>query len=447
MDLIRLAMRQYEALVPDSLRSEDQDELFQQLPESKIEAWFSDCVLPAIDELWQRPIFRNYATWPQRMLAPGAETETREMVERMDACLIEEAKVISQLGGNRQVADQLDRMLADAKDRETREPVEDGWMLGLPHKHVMIPYYRDQLESIATGCWTDLVCVDDYFGPAGGMMRCEPLPEGATEGAMVVSHQAHLRHVGDLISRCMLQRVRSWTGFLAEARAIYLEACRGAESQELAEVEAEQASWIKLQECWNRLLSICVVGAEARTREACMIAVQVVADFHPSPDLDWLGLDPHTIARFHGQLRATCVSRRDLSILDRIAAALNTLHNLYQGLDPTASAVDEAIASGGLVMIEKTRKVYWECEEIGQSWGIHRKPWELLLILAQRTRLGASVDQSDLYPEPVSDSTMQNRPRRLKELLPPTLARLIVPGHERVTYRLELSPDKVHLFD
>jgi len=373
--------------------------------------------------------------------------DERSLVERVDACLVTQAKSLSRLDANEQVSEQLDRMLDQAKMLDDRTLTEDGWVLGLPHKHVMIPYYRQQLESIADGCWTDLVCPNDYFGPTGGMMRREPLPSGVTEGSMVVSHNPHLRHVGDLISLCMLQRVRSWIGFLAEARSIYHEACCRAESLDRAEVEAEQTRWAELTENWRQLQSICLVGADARIREACMIAVQVVANFHFAPDLEWLGLDPYSISRFRGQLRDTCVSRRDLSTLDRIAAALRSLVGLYQDLDPTISAIDEAIADGGLVMVKSTRKVYWEQQEIDQSWRTSRMPWEMLWLLVQRTLCSMSVDCYDLYNKSVSDSTIHNRASRLRQLLPPTLARLVVPGNEPLTYRLDLTSDKFQLFD
>ena len=373
--------------------------------------------------------------------------DERSLVERVDACLVTQAKSLSRLDANEQVSEQLDRMLDQAKMLDDRTLTEDGWVLGLPHKHVMIPYYRQQLESIADGCWTDLVCPNDYFGPTGGMMRREPLPKGVTEGAMVVSLNPHLRHVGDLISLCMLQRIRTWLGLLTHIRSCCYESSRKAVSSYKDLTDIEQKCWTSVSENWKSLQSICIVGADARIRESCMIAVQVVADFHPTPDLDWLGLDPYAIARFQGLLRATCVSRRDLPTLDRIATALNSLHNIYQNLDPTVSAIDEAIATGGLVMIEKTQQAFWEGNKAGESWSSHRKPWELIWHLAKGTRLATSVDQSDLYDNIVSDSTMHNRARRLRDLLPATLARLIVSGNKPATYRLDLPPDKVHLFD
>jgi len=73
MDLIQLATRQYNDLIPDSLRGMDQEELFRRVSTPAVEAWIADYVLPAIDELWKRPIFRENATWSLRTLRPGAD--------------------------------------------------------------------------------------------------------------------------------------------------------------------------------------------------------------------------------------------------------------------------------------------------------------------------------------------------------------------------------------
>ena len=73
-------------------------------------------------------------------------------------------------------------------------------------------------------------------------------------------------------------------------------------------------------------------------------------------------------------------------------------------------------------------------------------PWQLLWRLANRARLGAAVGCRDLYDDGVVDSTVHNRWRRLKALLPPTLAREVEPGTERATYRLKLGAAQIHLF-
>jgi len=72
----------------------------------------------------------------------------------------------------------------------------------MPSRHDLIPFYRQQLDGVARKAWTDLGGTEDYFGPAGGMLRKAPLPEGTTEASMVVSLMPHLFHVGDSITRC-----------------------------------------------------------------------------------------------------------------------------------------------------------------------------------------------------------------------------------------------------
>ena len=72
--------------------------------------------------------------------------------------------------------------------------------------------------------------------------------------------------------------------------------------------------------------------------------------------------------------------------------------------------------------------------------------WDLLWKLATNARMASAVGDIDLYQEDASRSTIANRWRRLKKLIPATLARYVVPGGERATYRLDLRGRQIHLF-
>jgi hypothetical protein len=137
-----------------------------------------------------------------------------------------------------------------------------------------------------------------------------------------------------------------------------------------------------------------------------------------------------------------------LETLDRIAAALSDVKYLYRGSSPETSAIDAAIATGGLVLIEAEQEAYWERNRIDCDWRRHRKAWEMLWKLAANARIASPVNDIDLYGEPAAFSTMANRWSRLKQLLPASLWNLVVPGrHERGQYKLTLPIHKIHLFD
>lgn len=121
MDVIARAERRYRELVPDDLIGARQTERNRRLSASRVEAWITNYVVPAIEEVWERRVFREHATWPQRSLVPGADAEQRAAVERVDAALAAEATALRRLSRNKLVARQLDRVhrnVADERDRE-----------------------------------------------------------------------------------------------------------------------------------------------------------------------------------------------------------------------------------------------------------------------------------------------------------------------------------------
>jgi hypothetical protein len=294
--------------------------------------------------------------------------------------------------------------------------------------------------------WTDLVCSDDYFVPTGGMMRTTPLPSGVTEGVFVVSLSSSLFHVGDSITRCMMQRIRAMRNLQVEIRQIVYKALRETGRAYKSQVEAEHAAHRELDKSCADLQRICLTGSDAHFRDACITMVQVYAAFHPAPELDWLGVSDLAIQRFHGTLEHNIKSARDLETVERISAALGDLRHLYRDMTPDQSDLEAAIAKGHLVLVKRGREAYWEAQRIDCDWRRHRKPWDMLWQLAIKARAASPVNDIDLYRGRVSPSTMYNRCERLRSLLPGSLRRHVVPGGERATYRLQLPIHKIHLF-
>ena len=448
MNRIERAERRYRDIVTDELVSMAPETRYRRMPVAKILAWIDNYVLPAIEEVYQRPLFRDHATWPQRVLARGADTSEHAAVERVDRALVTEAQALRRLMRNRLVARMLDEMTEQRLAGETT--TEDGieWVQGLPNRRHMIPSYVADVDRMSRRPWTDLVCVDDYFVPVGGMMRKTPLPRGVTEGAFVVSLTPHLFAVGDCITRSMMQRIRCWIEFLAEARSVVYNALRSTGRAYSGQAEAEQRAHRELGQSYMALQQTCLTGPNASLREACITCVQVYAAFHPAPDLEWLGITDRALQPFTGMLRHNIESTRELETMEQIAGALGDLKHMYRDLDAERPVVEAAISTGGLVLIDAERAVYWEGGKIDQDWRRYRKAWLFLWKLAANARVALSVADVDLYGRYAPPSTMHNRWSRLKELLPPSLRRQVVPGSgERATYRLTIPINRLYLFD
>jgi hypothetical protein len=347
------------------------------------------------------------------------------------------------------------KLVARTLDEMTERPMgeattKDGieWVLGLPKRRHMIPYYVAETDKMSRRPWRDLVCVNDYFFPAGGMMRKALLPAGVAEGAFVVSLTPHLFAVGDCITRSMMQRIRTWVEFLAEARRIVYDAVRATGTAYTGDTEVEQAAHRELMQHHTALQRMCLTGPDAILREASITCVQVYAEFCPAPDLDWLGISDQAQQPFRGILCHNIEYIRELETTERIAGALDDLKHMYRDLETERPAVETAIATGGLVLIEGERGVYWDGEKVSQDWPRYQKAWELLWKLAANARMASFVSDVDLYGRHVPPSTMHNRWSRLKLMLPPSLRRQILPGiGGRATYRLTIPINRIYLFD
>ena len=469
MDRLELAERRYRDIVADNLPGMERGKRYWGMPTSKLLAWIDDYVVPAIEEVYQRPQFRDHATWPQRVLVKGADTPERAAVERVDRALVAEAKALCKLPRNRLVARALEEMTPRQEESETCSVTSSsGGSECVPLRldpRRWIPYYVAQTDNMSRRDWTDLVCADDYFIPTGGMMRRTPLPEGVTEGAFVVSLSPHLFQVGDSITRCMMQRIRSMLGFLAEARQVIYRAVRATGRPYTSQVEAEREAYRELDQSHADLQRICLTGADARVREACITLVQVYAEFHPAATLDWLGISDWALRCFQGQLRHNIESTRELETVERIAAALGDVRHLYRGSSPELSDIEAAIATGNLVLIKAeqgTRPLRAQsfngAARLKSRGPIEAPSGGIPLPDPRRTvrksptrrldaRIASPVNDIDLYEKHVSYSTMYNRWARLAPLLPPSLYRHVCGEAERATYRLDLPINKIHLFD
>jgi hypothetical protein len=138
---------------------------------------------------------------------------------------------------------------------------------------------------------------------------------------------------------------------------------------------------------------------------------------------------------------------RNGELLERVAASLGELGALYEGADERQSALDEAVAGGGLVLAISERKAYWEGKEIPADWSRHQSGWRFLKALVEKGRYGIPVEPRDVYGVvAVAFSTLPTVLSRLKRIVPPSLWKRIVPSREpKGGYRLNLERERIFL--
>lgn len=443
MDRIELAERRYQAIIPKPPADP------WQLPHRELEVWLLNDVCPVVADYVNRPRFREQATWPLDRLRMGADSEERRVVDAFDRALVTCATTLAKLAGNAPVADALKELyppresvirgeIEIAEDKSRRRNVEKGMLDTLAIE-------MSQIRGIAERFWIDLVCEEDYFEPRGGWMfkdstgRLQP-------GEFIVSFNPDLLPIGDLISRTMLRRAELLVGEVKTFRGKCLRAVARAGRRYPAQVTAVEESWEQLEAKYQTLQAAIRAAPTAALRESCVILTQVYAAYQPSPDLHWLNLPDQLIRDATVGLRFRLTDRRGLEVAERVAAALGDLRSLYVGTRPEQAAIEEAIASRGLVLLREPREAYWASERVDVDWYRHDTSWQFLWALAQKAARSSPIGEADLFDDVVSRSAMSTAFGRLKKHLPADLWRHILPGATPRTYRMDLQDRRAYLF-
>lgn len=448
MDRIELAERRYREIVPEPGR------VRSPMTRRELEVWLRDDVASLVAEFAVRARFREAACWPLVALRPGAATPPRRQVEAVSAALRRHASLLLEV---------LPPRPTSATLRKTRRPRRAAKMVeeevvvvgaGLDprlrpttHKEEPLAHTAAQVERIARPFWTDLVCTQDYMLPAGGWLPVEPRDRGdgpVADGEFVVSLNPELHPVGDFVTRCLFRRVEILAETLGRADRAVLSlgtSLGRADRRRRAEIEEDAA---QMRGVIGQLYATCQPDGEFAIRDSCVTLTQVYSAFHRAPDVAWLGLDDGAVEWGRVPLRYRLTRSRSSEPTDRVAAALGDLRRLYANEPPGRSALEEAVASGSLVLTTDPPRASWRGRELKVKWGRNRQCWKLLLKLAEKGWLGASVGVWDMYKRSgASKTAMSTLVNRLKPRLPADLRKLIVPGTERQTYRLTLDPHRI----
>jgi hypothetical protein len=448
MDRREFAIRQYEELAARRPRDWNRA-TFHQLRD-----WLRDDACAAAEAYVMKPAFQRQAAWSVRSLVPGIDTPERALVAAVDASLVRAAKQLQSVVALPAIEEQL-----AANNPPTRRISRECVEIGSQGTRVLerefdnfdeLAMERSQVEAIATHFWDDLVSPLDYFGPFRAFRfndRTEP-----QWGNFLPSFNRILHPVGDFVIRCMLERVETLTQMLAAHRSRVLtavsRATNGGNGDE--ETETEREAWAELTGNIANLREAHGHGTAARLRDSCVILTQVYAAFHPAPRLDWLGLPESFVTAGRAQLQGRCTSWTGPELFDRVAVSLGDLGTLYGNALPQQSAIDEAIATGGLVVEKGTCTVHWNGKRVEppKPWYSQRRQFEILCKLAETARAGGEISAGDIYEKIVGGSTLSTAVNRLREQLvhEPDLEVGIVGGSKPGTYRFELPRDRVFVF-
>jgi hypothetical protein len=153
----------------------------------------------------------------------------------------------------------------------------------------------------------------------------------------------------------------------------------------------------------------------------------------------WMRLRPVSEARAIIEL----ANRLGFISEHRLKKLLRDTNEIPRDID---EAIEQAVASNGLVLIESNRSIFWAGEELPIDWHKHSAAWNFVFTLAEQAKIGRGVDHFS-FARGCKASYVTKMTSRLSHMagFPKGLAELIVPAGLN-TKRLNLPPDHIHLF-
>jgi len=110
-------------------------------------------------------------------------------------------------------------------------------------------------------------------------------------------------------------------------------------------------------------------------------------------------------------------------------------------------AIAAAVATGGLVLVERPRTAYWAGADIPVEWQRRTALWDYLWKLAQCGKSGCAIDPNELGAEGPPDAAVKLKSRLINlPGFPPDLAQHIHRA-DRGAQRLDLPPQQIRLFE
>ena len=403
---------------------------YWEFPVTAVLACLKDEVCPAIAAVWHRPSFRNLVLAPHATLLAGTDSPARKLVDGIRHNLLAALEEL--------------RIAMDGQASILRADPQAPTTANRTLLLASLNQRARELTDITTQEW---VSVNNFFQATRVVWKERRIPlfdiakrircrETLGRG----NHAA--ASVGNLIVRSLLVQIEDIIDQFGEiSREFKTEIVRNA----LRRNPPWRPFVSEVHPLLDRLRLLTLSSEEGQNTESAMILTQVFADAAVvKPDIGWLGLSKAAFSWPPSGVRATVAYNRDYELIDRIVLALTRIAEFYERRPPNESEIEDAIETGGLVVVEESQEMHWQKKLVDADWKRFRKPWELMLRLA-RTRGRGSVSEQDIYGQPMQESTFPNLRRHLGELLPDSLDVLIEPD-ELKSYRICLPYDQFFLF-
>lgn len=425
MDLVELALRQYQRLAPPADRAPTSEE------SDALENWLSTSVCRFAEDLFKRENFQKHAKWPVAAFDYEADPPQRGLIRTVDTGLIEFARALIRLA-------ELPSVMPLLVDFEARWPrPAESWLMrkgasGLPSIAAV--------ETIASRPWFDLAAPEEYFHP------CRQLNTRLSEPRLALFDQfasPKLPLLGDFITRSIFLRTDYWRAQLER----FYGSCVFALSLwgDVSLIEEALTARTVLEGSLKELTSACLTEPAFRLRECAIALVQVYNAYAATPNLEWLGV-PVDMIETERVFTRTLVRQEvcNAAAVEQIIAALMDAAEMYRTADDGREKLAKAVAEKRLVLVDSPRRAFWNSQRIDVDW--ERKPmlWELFWELASRAQRGLPVDR-ELLSNKKSERAIRDRRSDLGSLLPIDLNNQIVSAG-RYTYRLKLSPEDIAIF-
>jgi hypothetical protein len=444
MDQRELVIRRFQQILPNPAAD------YIELPREELQIWIREDLTPLLEDYIRRPTVQDYAAWPMRALAIGSVSPERRLIEGVDEALVACGNALARLGANKMLAAKAAKLFPN-KESITGGTIEFGDH-GSERTSVqvgVVPVGQIELNQIAgigERDWADLVNLDDYLEPATEWI-VNPDGTHIQRGDTIVAFNRNLHLVGNFIVRRMLARVEWRFKLIEKQRQHYLDALNAVVPSYTSQFSTLELAWTRLNKLNNDLQQTFHPAHKLnKLRDACIILVQLYAAFSPDGDLSWLGLSQQTIANSGGAIRIRGNGYRGPHFFERIADALVTLDQLYEENDPSIDEIESAIATGILVVDRGRGLAFWNAEKLNIS--SKGAQWKLLVKLAEKVRTKSQVGLNDVWGDrAVSDSIISSTCERLRRNLSPSLRGKVLPGDLTKTYRLDLEPNQVRIFD
>ena len=432
--LARKALAKVLQRVPGS--SQDPADYFH-FPGDQLISILENQAVPAITAIAKTPGFQSLVASGIDLLLPGAGRPARRLIEdyqsEVRACCDAMQSFIAShavlLGGHVPVAgSKYMRLLAPLGDRQPES-------LDTISLRIAAARHSSEQEWV----WTE-----DFFGPSHGTY----LDNGEVHfqnGEFVVSLNDDLTHVGNIVARCLMVRVDSVRRMLQEIDGVLQASLVSARC-------GDERSWRNHLETMTRMTQTlrmaCLTDSDATLAEAAMALVQILLEFSAAPlEITWLPVPVALRNRHAGQIRHALHSRRDAATAERILDALKAIADWWEGRPSTLTALEEAIASRGLVLHCQKQEMYWEGRLVSVKWADMPTAWRFVLALAKsRGVIGVTLSEIAALNDQVrGDTAFSTLKGRVARLLPSNLRSKIVAVRGEKSYRLDLHSSQIHI--